>query len=80
MAPHPLQETKHRLKVELNILGMLIKYQDDSQEGQEYSVMWKVGNEVFETAIASIASQATKGLDQFQNVPYWVIECNHTEF
>lgn len=35
---------------------------------------------MFETPIISIAPQATKDLDQFQNVPYWVIECSQAEF
>ena len=42
------------MKIELNILGMLVEYENDQQEGQEYSIMWKVGNVMVETPILKI--------------------------
>ena len=64
------------MTVEVNFLGALIEYENKDQEDQEYSIMWKMGEDYFETPILAIKPVAQQELVNFQNTPYYVVSIN----
>ena len=49
-----INQQKREMNIELNFLGVLIKFEHNDQEAQEYSIMWKMGDKCFESPIIAI--------------------------